>query len=843
MRDRIVRHFLFTVLFMLLLFWPGYSSFGQSNANYDLCSDINHIDVNAPLAVTVDDAENIYIAEAASNSVHIYDMGGFRLRSLKGLSRPVSVAVAPEGGLYVGNSIKGESNVAVYDNNLDYLFKLGSGDGEFKQPTAIAVSPVGKIYVVDRKLDTVKVYYPDGSHDFSFGSPGSGEGQFNSPTSIAIYEESVLVTDLQIVTEADGTRHEGARFQRFSLDGDFVEGFNKYGQGEGFLTKPLGVATDGNGNIFVADSFQNVVQVFNSSGAYQTTVYSMEQPMRTPLDLTFGPVSHRLYVASLNAGRVDFYCPPIEWYSVAASVNGGGGSISANGVTIEAGSNYSFQVAEQESITFAISADNLSGYYLEKVLVDGIDAMSGPQLAIVDENEQERPISGEYTFSSLASGHTIEALFALSLYTITADVTSPVENCGAISPSGPVEVSHGDSQTFTTTFDPVQCDFLDLVVDGESVGSQESWTFSDLSADHTVRAVFGPSTLDSDGDGIPDYWEIAFKLDPDDPSDGSMDSDGDGGTNLNEFLGGTDPYVADVGAVKNDFNGDGKSDILTRSVSSKKGTLLLSEMAGSIITESNIVKHLNHVWEIAHVGDFTGDNKVDILIRHSVSTTFHLLEMDGAAVISEERVSKLDEWDLAAAADFTGEGKEDILVREKDSGHLQVYVMDGHNISSRIDLGNLSPEWDVVGAGDFNGDGKSDILLRDSSEESLRLYEMNGGSIVNDSKVADIASSLIIAGIADFTGDKKADILIRDANTGSLSLYRMDGPAIISRESIGDLSLELEVAQVGDYSGDGKADILLRDTITGELRMYEMDGSTILANNQVGDFNLSWQPQ
>ena len=183
MRDRIVRHFLFTVLFMHLLFWPCYSSFGQSNANYDLCSDINHIDVNAPLAVTVDGAENIYIAEPASNSVHIYDMGGSRLRSLKGLPRPVSVAVAPEGDLYVGNSIKGESHVAVYDNNLDYLFKLGSGDGEFKQPTAIAVSPVGKIYVVDRKLDTVKVYYPDGSHDFSFGSQGSGEGQFNSPHS------------------------------------------------------------------------------------------------------------------------------------------------------------------------------------------------------------------------------------------------------------------------------------------------------------------------------------------------------------------------------------------------------------------------------------------------------------------------------------------------------------------------------------------------------------------------------------------------------------------------------------------------------------------------------------
>ena len=46
---------------------------------------------------------------------------------------------------------------------------------------------------------------------------------------------------------------------------------------------------------------------------------------------------------------------------------------------------------------------------------------------------------------------------------------------------------------------------------------------------------------DSDGDGMPDAWETAHGLNPDDPSDAALDSDGDGLTNLNEYLAETDP--------------------------------------------------------------------------------------------------------------------------------------------------------------------------------------------------------------------------------------------------------------------------------------------------------------
>ena len=48
--------------------------------------------------------------------------------------------------------------------------------------------------------------------------------------------------------------------------------------------------------------------------------------------------------------------------------------------------------------------------------------------------------------------------------------------------------------------------------------------------------------LDSDGDGIPDAWEIAKGLNAGNPNDAMLDADGDGRANLDEYLAGTEPF-------------------------------------------------------------------------------------------------------------------------------------------------------------------------------------------------------------------------------------------------------------------------------------------------------------
>ena len=50
-----------------------------------------------------------------------------------------------------------------------------------------------------------------------------------------------------------------------------------------------------------------------------------------------------------------------------------------------------------------------------------------------------------------------------------------------------------------------------------------------------------PAPLDSDGDGIPDYWEDQFGLDKHSAKDAMLDSDGDGYVNIEEYFNNTDP--------------------------------------------------------------------------------------------------------------------------------------------------------------------------------------------------------------------------------------------------------------------------------------------------------------
>ncbi len=261
--------------------------------------------LSAPVAVALDANENLYVTDVVNNQLIIYDQNGSYLRTLQGLDKPISVAVDSAGRIFIGN--KGRKNVEVYDSDLNFLMKLGAGDGEFTHPNAIAIESTGTIYVSDGKADKIMVYNPDGSYSFSFGSTGNGNGQFHFPTSIAIDKTAmeIVVSDLQIIQDGYGP-HEGARIQVFSMSGSFKRSFGVFGLGEGMLFRPMGVTVDSNHRVYVTDSYQHVAQVFESNGAFLGTVYDLDNPMRTPLGIVISG-SNRLFIASLNATKVDAY--------------------------------------------------------------------------------------------------------------------------------------------------------------------------------------------------------------------------------------------------------------------------------------------------------------------------------------------------------------------------------------------------------------------------------------------------------------------------------------------------------------------------------------------------------
>jgi len=77
---------------------------------------------------------------------------------------------------------------------------------------------------------------------------------------------------------------------------------------------------------------------------------------------------------------------------------------------------------------------------------------------------------------------------------ITHTITAGADEHGSISPSGPVSVDQGLNQAFTITPDQYY-HIADVAVDGSSVGTNSTYTFEDVTADHSISASFAIDTF------------------------------------------------------------------------------------------------------------------------------------------------------------------------------------------------------------------------------------------------------------------------------------------------------------------------------------------------------------
>ena len=142
---------------------------------------------------------------------------------------------------------------------------------------------------------------------------------------------------------------------------------------------------------------------------------------------------------------------------------GANGSISPSG---------NVSVAYGGSVTFAITP--AAHYLIADVLVDGVS-----QGAIAS-----------YTFSNVTANHTIAASFTPVTFTITPSAGAN----GAIVPNTPQAVPYGGSATFSILPNAGYA-VADVLVDGVSQGAIASYTFSNVTADHTISATFKPATF------------------------------------------------------------------------------------------------------------------------------------------------------------------------------------------------------------------------------------------------------------------------------------------------------------------------------------------------------------
>jgi uncharacterized protein YjiK/aryl carrier-like protein len=285
-------------------------------------------------------------------------------------------------------------------------------------------------------------------------------------------------------------------------------------------------------------------------------------------------------------------------------------------------------------------------------------------------------------------------------------------------------------------------------------------------------------------------------------------------------------------ATRNDFNGDGKSDILWRS---DIGGVAVWQMNGATVTNASLAStpSLDNSWKTAGTGDFNGDSKSDILWRND-SGAVAVWTMNGSTITASNLTStpSLDNsWKTAGTGDFNGDSKSDILWRN-DSGEVAVWTMNGSTItaSNLTSTPSLDNSWKTAGTGDFNGDGKTDILWR-NDDGSVALWQMNGASIVSSTLTSTptLAASWKAAGTGDFNGDGKSDILWRN-DDGSVALWQMNGSVISSSlTSTPSRDSSWKIAGTGDFSGDSKADILWRKD-SGATDVWTMNGSTVVAS-------------
>jgi hypothetical protein len=178
------------------------------------------------------------------------------------------------------------------------------------------------------------------------------------------------------------------------------------------------------------------------------------------VDTTYRPagwypwIQGRVFTDSVRLD--DFMVGPIP-YRITASA-GAGGAISPGGIVL---------VDPGASRSFTFLPD--PGFGVAGVLVDG--APIGAPSA--------------YTFYGVSADHTIQAFFDTLRYTVTASAGLH----GSINPSGPLTVNYGLDASFTISPDP-GCHLDSLVVDDIAVDSTISYTFSGVTADHTIAAYF-----------------------------------------------------------------------------------------------------------------------------------------------------------------------------------------------------------------------------------------------------------------------------------------------------------------------------------------------------------------
>jgi glucose/arabinose dehydrogenase/plastocyanin/uncharacterized protein YjiK len=287
----------------LLSFTPIFRENGRPDAKVD-----------RPEGIAVDPSSgNVYVADTANNRIVVFSSNGTVISNWGNYGAgngsfisPTGVAIDPSSGnVYVADTAN--NRIQLFSSNGTFISQLGgqqgiTKNGSLSHPQAITIDQQGNVYVADTASNRIQVFSSNGTFISkiparTYGEFGTNNGTFTSPKGIAVDQQgNVYVADTA-----------NNRIQVFSSNGTFTSAWGEFGTGKGALRSPEGITIDQQGNVYVADTANHRIQVFSSNGTFISelgTFGFIETGMRFPEGVAIDPSSGNVYVADTGNNRI-----------------------------------------------------------------------------------------------------------------------------------------------------------------------------------------------------------------------------------------------------------------------------------------------------------------------------------------------------------------------------------------------------------------------------------------------------------------------------------------------------------------------------------------------------------
>jgi sugar lactone lactonase YvrE len=218
----------------------------------------------SPNGIAVDSKNLVYIADSKVRAIFILNVDTGEYSMIKNGSDAkfqwlTGLAIDDSDRLFAADS--GTRRVVVFDKNHKIEGVISEG---LYDPGGLAIDNENRLlYVTDAEQDLVLVYDADPPFKLirKLGKPGTKHtstlpGEFAKPVGVAVDQDgNVFISDTW-----------NTRIEVFDADGTFVRTFGEAGDGPGYLARPKGLSVDADGHIWVADAMQDRVQVFTPEG-------------------------------------------------------------------------------------------------------------------------------------------------------------------------------------------------------------------------------------------------------------------------------------------------------------------------------------------------------------------------------------------------------------------------------------------------------------------------------------------------------------------------------------------------------------------------------------------------